>query len=515
MPDLHVVIPSPPGRAPRQHLDAEVLVAWARERGFGATAFDPAVSSGSLAAELTGEKERASVVYCHVPSAAELQPLEEAVAGLDDRSEGGTLRIAGGAFAQTHDREVLNRVPALDGVVRGEAELPVLDLLEAVARDDGSWVSTGGLTVRDGDDVQRNPMRRPGVDPGRIPQAAADLFHPDRRLQGQQVLLGRGCNSDCSYCGLQTVYRRSFSGRTDFWRGRPAAAVADEIEFYARAHGVAFFHLYAFVTLGYDDAGAEQVRGIADELVRRDLGIRFGFVTHPGHLVRNRELLPRLRRAGLASVSLGLDSGSPSVLDRLRVPFRLEDSEAALRLLHEQEIPFQPQLIFYEPRMSLDEVEENLAFLRRIAPWFLHLPQPYSLFLCRDLLARPLLVNHQAPVHEELWEDGLWDPPESITGRGRSHFRHRRVERFFRGHQMILRDVVRESGGALFDPQRCAENPDLALLPLDLLDRWLEIVRADDPPDEDAAPRLSAWARCRLESSSSTDAPLRVAGTRG
>lgn len=505
MSRLYLLIPSPPGRAPRQHLDAELLLAWVREKGFDAVAFDTAVASRPAADLLDEARRRAGVVYCHLPSAAEFQQLEQAAAGLG-RRPGSALLVAGGSFAQTFDREILERVPTLDGVVRGELELPVLDLLEAADRGDGgSWTRTGGLTARTADGARRNPIARPGVDLSDLPPAAADLFHPERLNQGQRVLLGRGCNSDCSYCGLQTVYRESFPGRSAFWRSRPPGAVVDEIEHFAREHGVELFHLYAFVTLGYDAAGTELLREIADELIRRALGIRFTFVTHPGHLARNEDLLPRLRQAGLASVGLGLDSGSQAVLERFRVPFRLEDSFAALRLLHRQQVPFHPQLIFYEPRMSLDEVAENLAFLRRIAPWFSHLPQPYSVFLIRDLLARPLQVSRQTPVHEELWRDGLWEPPESITDRGRTYFHYRQVERFFRGHQTIVQPVLRELGGAFLDPRRCAEDPDLALLPLDLLDRWLEIVRAGDRPDEEPARQLSSWASRRLEDPNLTE----------
>lgn len=510
---LYVWIPSPPDRAPRQHLDAELLLAWVRDRGFDGTAFDPAVSSRMPAEVLEEARHQGAVVYWHLPSAADLRRLEETVDDLGEPSS--ALMIAGGSFAQTFDREILERVPGLDGVVRGELERPVLGLLEAMDRGDGeAWKRTEGLTVRTAEGTRRNPISQPGVDLGDIPRAADDLFHPDRLQKGQRVLLSRGCNSDCSYCGLQTVYRESFPGRSDFWRSRPPGAAVDEMEYFAREHGVGLFHLYAFVTLGYDATGTELLHDVADELIRRELDVRFTFVTHPGHLVRNGDLLPRLRRAGLASVSLGLDSGSQSVLDRFRVPFRLEDSLGALRLLHRHQVPFNPQLIFYEPRMSLDEVGENLAFLRRIAPWFSHLPQPYSVFLYRDLLARPLQVSRLTPVHRELREDGLWEPPESWTDRGRTYFLDRRVERFFRGHQRIVQPILRDAAGTVFDRDRCTEEPDLALLPLDLLDRWLDVVQADDLSDEEAARQLSSRARYRLEGQSVTTAPLRVAGAR-
>lgn len=513
MSRLCLLIPAPPGRPPRQHLEVEVLLSWVREQGIDADAFDTALARRSPEELLTEAQRRgARLVYWHLPDAAEHGELARCAERLE-ASSGPALQVAGGAYAQSHDREILDRLPPLDAVVRSELELPIRSLLERLDGDGDAWTRTEGCTVRTADGVRRNPLSRPGIDLRTLPRAAADLFHPDRLQRGQEVLLSRGCNSDCLYCGLQTVYRESFPARSRFWRCREPAAVVDEIEHFAGEHGVHRFHLHAFVALGYDAAGTALMRGVADELVRRDLGIRFSFVTHPGHLVRNRALLPRLRQAGLDSLTLGLDSGSQSVLDRLQVPFRLEDSIGALQLLHRHRIPFHPQLIFYEPRMSLGEVGENLAFLRRIAPWFSHLPEPYSVFLCRDLLSRTLWVSHQTPIHVQLQEEGLWEPG-APGERGRTYFRDRRVERFFRGHQTVVGPLLRKAGDLLVDPRRCRENPALALLPLDLLDRWLERVVEDRLTDDEAARELSRFAEQRLRETSTSDEPPRVAEAR-
>ena len=511
---LFLLIPSPPESRPRQHLEVEVLLSWLRERDFEAAAFDTAVSRRSPQ-ELLTEAQRggARLVYWHLPRAGQFRELLRWAEGIDG-SPGPALQVAGGAFAQAHDREILERLPQIDAVVRGELESPVLGLLESLRAEDDAWTSCEGITVRTAKGPKRNPLRRPGVDLRTLPRAAADLFHPGRLKQGQEVLLSRGCNSDCRYCGLQTVYRESFPAKSSFWRGREPAAVADEMEHFAREHGVRRFQFHAFVALGYDEAGTALMRGVADELIRRDLRVRFSFMTHPGHLVRNRALLPRLRQAGLARVNLGLDSGSRSVLERFRVPFRLEDSIEALRLLHRHGIPFHPQLIFYEPLMSLGEVGENLAFLRRIAPRFSHLPQPYSLFLCRDLLSRTLRVSRQTPIQVQLRARGLWEPGAPGEA-GRTFFRDRRVERFFRGHQTLVEPLLREAGDRLMDPRCCRENPGLALLPLDLLDRWLERVADERDSDEEAAARdLKECAERRLRAAKIIGEPPRVAEAR-
>lgn len=500
MSRLCLCIPSRPGCTPRQHLDLETLLAWVRTRGIQASAFDTALS-GTTPRELLGEakKRGARLVYWHLPHDAELAEMLRCREGLRAPS-GPLLQVAGGGCARAWDRELLERLPQLGAVVRGELELPILALLQGLEAGGDAWTRSPGCTVRTGDQaggLRRNPPTRPGIDLAELPPAASDLFHPDRLRRGQSVLLSRGCNSDCLYCGLQTVYRESFPAKSAFWRCREPTAVVDEIEHFAHRHGVRLFHLEAFVALGYDTAGTDQIRGVADELIRRRLGIRFSFVTHPGHLVRNQALVSKLRQAGLASVTLGLDSGSPTVLDRLRVPFRIEDSIEALRLLHRHRIPFHPLLIFYEPRMSLAEVRQNLSFLRRIARWFSHLPQPYSLHLCRDLLGRILWVSRQTPIHARLEEEGLWEPGEPGEP-GRTYFRDPRVERFYRGHRTLVQPLLSDLGSRLTDPGSCRATPGLALLPLDVLDRWLEMVTEDRADDDRSVRELSGYLERRL-----------------
>jgi hypothetical protein len=322
----------------------------------------------------------------------------------------------------------------LDAVVHGELEEPISGLLRALALGK-PWSSTPGLAVRREGVAVRNPPGRLLEDLDVLPMAASDLFHAGRLSSGQKVLLNRGCNSDCAYCGLQVSYHEAFGGQRRFWRSRSAGRIVDEIEHYAIRHAVRRFIFQAFVLFGYDDRGEAVIAGVADEIERRGLDIEFSLVTHPGALARNAHLLSRLQRAGLADLLLGIDSGLESALRRYRVEFGLDDTFAALSALHDHGIPFDIGFFFVDPWTTFDEIREQLAFLHRIQPFFGHMARPYSAILDQQILGSALHLNAGMPLLTALAADGLLVPEDPLSTDPAARFADSRTGRFYAAHQ--------------------------------------------------------------------------------
>lgn len=479
--DVLLVLPRPPrSREVVQNLDAEILLATLRRAGFRA----------SITEETVPRPERpAHVVFWVLSTRHELLELLRASPG---RPRLAGLQAAGGPFAH-HDTRLLDAVPGLDAVVRGELEAPVAALCRAIRRSE-PWQEAAGLTVRGPAGVVRNPAPEPLPDLDHLPAAADDLFHPGRQQDGQQILFNRGCDSDCQYCGYQLLYRRDFPGRTRFWRTRGARPIADEIELYVRRHGVTRFVFNAAVFFGYGPRGTEVVEEVAEEILRRDLDIRFKIVTHPHHLVRNRDSLPLLERAGLDVVYLGADSGSQAALRRFRVEFDLDDTLSALEILHARRLTFTPGFIFYDPYMTFSEVGEQLAFLRRIAPYFAHMEATYPWFLDHHLLHRKLKITPLLPLADRLLEDGLLSPANGLGELREARFRDPAVGRLFRLHEALRQDPLHRLRSRLWNPDCVARNPRLNLLPVDLLERlWRELSKNETPGDEELLARAQAW----------------------
>jgi|GEM_PF-5533273 len=473
-----------------QPLEAEVLLAYLRQRGFRA-GFSPGRQQSSE------RSPTARVVYWHLPTRRELRALlEHPPRNHPEPAAGKPLWIAGGDCAHLFDQELLARLPELDAVVRGEPEVPVCSLLQTLQRG-GPWRDTPGLTVRNGGEPARNPPPPELLDPASLPAAADDLVDPERQ-EGRAILFSRGCESDCQYCGAQLLLRDGLRSGQRLWRPRRPEAIVDEIERLVRGHGITRFAFHAAVFFGYDRAGAEVVKRVAEGILARRLDLRFTFVTHPHHLVRNQVLLPLLVQAGLERVHLGIDSGSEAALRRFRVEFGVSESLQALRLLHGHRVDFTPGFIFYDPYMAFPEIGEQLRFLRRIRPYFAHMDAPFAHFLDRHLLHRALKVTSLMPMVESLRRDGLLREPPSLRGVPRARFRDRAVTRFFRIHRVVYRRHLERLQPLLLDPSCAHRDPRLQTLPVDLLEHLFSALMSQPAMDEDEAlERAACWLQTR------------------
>ena len=93
------------------------------------------------------------------------------------------------------------------------------------------------------------------------------------------------------------------------------------------------------------------------------LGITFGMETRANDMTE--PLMRSLRGAGLTSLLLGIESGSPGVLRRLGKRTTAAQNERAIAAVRDAGIEPEIGFIMFEPASRLDDVAENLKFLDR------------------------------------------------------------------------------------------------------------------------------------------------------
>ncbi|MCA8980936.1 MAG: B12-binding domain-containing radical SAM protein [Planctomycetes bacterium] len=236
-----------------------------------------------------------------------------ALAILDElRALGSTARrILGGPGTTGVDAALIERFPAVDAVVRGEAERGLPELLAAWSRvNDATGVA--GVTWRDTTGaVRREPDREGLRDLGELPRPAWHLLPPlaaYKRVTGEAdglvpVDSGRGCVYDCSFCTIGRHWNRRS-------RTLPAARLVDEV-FEAAALDSA-----RNVYLCHDIFGADRAHALefCDGMLRRGASVPWECRARVDHL--DAELLERMAAAGCYRVLLGIESAASSVRER-------------------------------------------------------------------------------------------------------------------------------------------------------------------------------------------------------
>ena len=140
------------------------------------------------------------------------------------------------------------------------------------------------------------------------------------------VQFSRGCPHRCTYCGQHGFWVK--------WRHRDPAKLADEIEWLHRTHGV------NFITLADENPTTlqDQWRSFLEEMAPGSCPVRFFATIRATDIVRDRDILPLYREAGILYVLMGIESTDDEVLRQIKKGSTTREDFQACRLLKEHGI---------------------------------------------------------------------------------------------------------------------------------------------------------------------------------
>lgn len=253
------------------------------------------------------------------------------------------ITILGGLGVSVMAKNLLGLAPQLDYILLGEPEPTLVDLLEELKREQPRLNEVLGLAYRKGSQTLLTPPRPLLPDLDALPMPAYDLFPMDRYVGFSKIehyneaVTSRGCEGACSFCyewGLIDPRRRG-----DFFihRTRSGKKVADELELLDKTYGVKALNFLD------DDFNSERQKmvDLLDELEKRSLDLQWFFMGRARNLIRDADLIPRMRRAGCYQVLFGIEVGTDEELVNIhksKEPYTVEDLKWLVRLLRQNDI---------------------------------------------------------------------------------------------------------------------------------------------------------------------------------
>ena len=214
----------------------------------------------------------------------------------------------------------------------------------------------------------------------------------------------RGCPFACLMCD-----RRQMLGIG--WRGKPLEQVIQEVATLADL-GVRQIN---FVDEEFFAGGKDRLKTFADIVIdlkkRGELPSDLTFSTSVSarsifkqrdtleNNEERKEIVRRLKEAGFAFLFIGTESGSPTQLRRYGKAATPYENEEALKIIEEAGIRAVPGFIMFDPEVTLEELKENISFLRRTG---MDKRVTYSL--------KAFIPMHGIPMSQRLIKKGLIDP---------------------------------------------------------------------------------------------------------
>jgi len=244
-----------------------------------------------------------------------------------------------------------------DALCVGEGDDAWPELLDALSS--GSSIDNIPNIVTPGNYSKDRPpamrMRRTALDD--LPYLDRDLFYRTTRLGRfpmRSFMVGRGCPYKCTYC-FNHKYNMLYKGKGKLMSRMSVGRLIDEINDLKGRHETQFIKFYDDIFVLKDDEWLDEFA----ERYPREVGIPFHCLMRANLLTE--PILLKLKKAGLASLSMSIESGNDEIRNNvLKRNMTKETMTDAFDLCVKHDIPTFSNTIFAIPGSSLADDIESL-----------------------------------------------------------------------------------------------------------------------------------------------------------
>ena len=264
------------------------------------------------------------------------------------------LLLAGGPHPTHLAGEVFEDCPALDAIVKGEGELPLLGILERLAAaGKDAWRTAPGLILREGETASVAPMEDLDIMGAPVEHFAADFLDDVGQLA--YISTSRGCPATCNFCNTPEFWGSSV-------RFRSPSAVLKEMVLLRGRHGLTY---YSF----RDDtftANRSRILTLMDLI--RESGLHPLWNCQSRVNLVDEDRLVAMKRAGCEFMQFGVEHGSERVLELLDKGTSMKHAHRALALVRKVGMNLGIYLITGIPGEQWEDVELTADLIRGTRP---------------------------------------------------------------------------------------------------------------------------------------------------
>lgn len=287
------------------------------------------------------------------------------------------VTIMGGIHPTYMYAEVFKEAPWIDYIVRGEGEEIIVNLMRSIeaGTDKTDRKNILGISYIEDGEVVATPQH-PVI-------SNLDNLTPDWSLYAWDKYIyrplncrvavpnfARGCPFTCRFCSQWSFWRT--------YRTRTPKNFVDEIETLVRDHKIGFF------ILADEEPTINKKKFVAlcQEIIDRKIDVHWGINTRVTDILRDADLLPFYRKAGLVHVSLGTEAAAQLKLDRFRKQTTIEQNKRAIQLLQAAGMVAEAQFIMGMENETPETIEETYRLAQDWKPdmanWNMYTPWPFA-----------------------------------------------------------------------------------------------------------------------------------------
>lgn len=260
------------------------------------------------------------------------------------------ITIVKGAHFLTENTDILYKYKSVDLVIVGEAEETFKEILEGK-----SYNKIKGLCYRDGF-VAKYTGKRPFIqDLDKLPFPARHLVNnslykrPDNNKVQAIIKVARGCPHHCFFCLATPV-----SGSKV--RVRSVENIIEEIKECVNTYGIKNFIFWSDIF----NMDREWVLDLCEAIMDANLKITWSANTRAD--TADEEMAEFMYDAGCRLVSIGVESGSQFVLDKIGKKITIDDVRETVKIFKRNKIKIYNYFVLGLPWDDEDTIEQTIDF---------------------------------------------------------------------------------------------------------------------------------------------------------
>jgi anaerobic magnesium-protoporphyrin IX monomethyl ester cyclase len=255
--------------------------------------------------------------------------------------------IVGGPHATPLATEMLRHVPEIDTVALGESEPAFLELIDRLLAGSPTQ-GIAGTAYRAGSAIELGPHRDSIAN-------LDSLASPHDYFDTHILMTSRGCPWACTFCGAETTWGRGF-------RGQSVDYVLDAMAKVTARLPVKMIQIKDDTFTTNKKRVVELCRGIRERKLAFfwSCDTRVDLLTEP--------LLREMRLAGCERLSLGVESGSQTILDKIDKKITVDEILESTELAKKFGIRVRYYMMLGNRGETAETFRETLAFLAQARP---------------------------------------------------------------------------------------------------------------------------------------------------
>jgi len=256
--------------------------------------------------------------------------------------------VVGGPHVTPLAPEVMTHFRSVDTACVGESDITFLELLDRLGKGE-STRGLAGTVYRDEQGTVVTAPERPSV------EDLDTLASPHDHFPTHILMTSRGCPWSCTFCGAETSWGRGFR--------------ANSIEYVLDAMEKSLARLPVKMIQIKDDTfttNKKRVLKLCQSMRARKLNFFWSCDTRVDLLTD--ELLREMRLAGCQRLSLGVESGSQRILDKIDKKITVDEIITSTLLAKKYGIKVRYYMMLGNRGETAASFQETLRFLERARP---------------------------------------------------------------------------------------------------------------------------------------------------